>query len=216
MSLDISGILGAVRREVTVRDHDGRPARVLVATRVYPTSPDDLWDALTDPERIPRWFLPVSGDFRVGGHFAFEGNASGDITTCEPPTHLAVTWGMHGQVSWVDVTLAPEGAGTRLRLEHVAHVPEDMWDQFGPGAVGVGWEGALLGLDQYLGPGTPTVDPTTAAAWMATDEGKAFMRTASLLWRDAHVASGEDLSTATACASRVAAFYTGEDSPGGS
>ena len=30
---------------------------------------DDVWDACTNPERIPRWFLPVSGDLRLGGRY---------------------------------------------------------------------------------------------------------------------------------------------------
>ena len=41
------------------------------------------------------------------------------------------------------------GPTTRLTLEHIAHEDEEglkFWDQFGPGAVGVGWDLALLGL----------------------------------------------------------------------
>ena len=45
-----------------------------------------MWDACTDPERIGRWFLPVSGDLRLGGRYQLEGNAGGEILRCEPPT----------------------------------------------------------------------------------------------------------------------------------
>jgi len=30
------------------------------------------------------------------------------------------------------------GGGTQLRLEHIAHVQDDFWNQYGPGAVGAG------------------------------------------------------------------------------
>ena len=66
MKIDIASALGAVTREVASREHEGRPARVVVAARTYDTDIDDLWDALTNAERIPRWFLPVSGDLHLG------------------------------------------------------------------------------------------------------------------------------------------------------
>src|SRR5690349_16710857 len=64
MEFDIPRQIGAVTRKVETRLHDGQPARVVVATRTYDTTVDDLWDAVTSKERIPRWFLPVSGDLR--------------------------------------------------------------------------------------------------------------------------------------------------------
>jgi len=54
MTIDIGRLIGAVHREISAREYEGRPAHVLVATRVYNTTQDDLWDALTNPERIPR------------------------------------------------------------------------------------------------------------------------------------------------------------------
>ena len=135
MKIDIAATLGAVTREIASREHEGRPARVLVAARTYDTGIDDLWDALTNAERLPRWFLPISGDLRLGGRYQLKGNAGGEIRTCEPPRHLAVTWEYGGQASWVTVRLVEEAAGrTRLELEHVAHVDDKFWDQYGPGA----------------------------------------------------------------------------------
>jgi uncharacterized protein YndB with AHSA1/START domain len=97
MTIDVIRLIGAVTREVSAREKDGAPARVLVATRTYNTSIEDLWDALTSAERIPRWFLPISGDLKLGGRFQLEGNAGGEILQCEPPRRLGVTWGMQGQ-----------------------------------------------------------------------------------------------------------------------
>ncbi|HEX7241774.1 MAG TPA: SRPBCC domain-containing protein, partial [Longimicrobiaceae bacterium] len=108
LGIDIARQVGAVTRVVENRERDGRPARVIIATRTYDTTVDDLWDALTTPERIPRWFLPVSGDLRLGGRYQFEGNAGGEITGCVPPRHLAVTWEYGGDVSWVEVRLGED------------------------------------------------------------------------------------------------------------
>lgn len=209
MTIDVAGLIGAVTREITSREHEGVPARVLVAARTYATTQDDLWDALTNPERIPRWFLPISGDLRLGGRYQFEGNAGGEITGCEPPRRLALTWGI--PVSWVNIELSEHAdGGTLLRLEHIAHVPEEMWDQFGPGFVGVGWDEALLGLDQYFS-ADAVVDPKGAAAWLATDEGKSFVRRSSDAWGLASIAAGTEPGSARAAAERIRAIYTGEE-----
>ena len=118
--MDPSAVIDAVRREVRDTIHDGQPARMIVAERTYAAPPDDVWDALTNRERIPRWFMPITGELRPGGRYQLEGNAGGDITTCEPPRHLAVTWEFGGSVTWLDVYLVEDGDDTTVRLEHVA------------------------------------------------------------------------------------------------
>jgi uncharacterized protein YndB with AHSA1/START domain len=213
MKIDVGRHIGAVTREVSNREHEGRPARVIVATRTYDTTMDDVWDAFTNAERIPRWFLPISGDLRLGGRYQLQGNAGGEITQCEPPHHLAVTWEFGGNVSWVTVRLTEDArGGTRLDLEHIAHVPDELWDQFGPGAVGVGWDMALVGLAHHLETGA-AIDPQAAAAWPASDDGKAFVTRSSEDWSRASIAAGTDRDAATAAAKRTTAFYTGSEPP---
>jgi uncharacterized protein YndB with AHSA1/START domain len=212
MKIDIAATLGAVVREVASREHEGRMARVVVAARTYDTTIDDLWDALTNGERIPRWFLPISGDLRLGGRYQLQGNAGGEIRTCEPPRLLAVTWECGGDVSWVTVRLAEApGSRARLELEHVAHVDDARWEQFGPGAVGVGWDGAIMGLGRHLETGA-SVDPQEAMAWLGSPEGKDFMRRSSEAWCEASIASGTEPGAARAAAVGTTAFYTGEGS----
>ena len=207
MDIDIASNIAAVDRRVENRDHEGRPARVVVAGRSFPAPVTDVWDAITNPERIPRWFLPISGDLRLGGRYQLEGNAEGEITACEPPHHLALTWEFGGEVTWVDVRLAEEpGGGTRLRLEHGAHADDERWAEFGPGAVGVGWDLGLLGLDQHLSTGGSVEGGT----WMSTPEGKAFMRGSSDGWGQASIAAGTQEDAALAAAGRTAAAYTGD------
>jgi uncharacterized protein YndB with AHSA1/START domain len=59
----------------------------------YDTDIDDLWSALTDPERLARWWGRVEGDLRQGSEFrlstVWDGN--GRVDVCEPPRHLRVT-----------------------------------------------------------------------------------------------------------------------------
>lgn len=207
--MDPASHIRATSRIVETRDHDGRPARVVIASRSYDTTIDDLWDAITTEERIPRWFLPISGELRLGGRYQLQGNAGGTVTACDPPTHLGLTWEMGGQISWVTVRLSPEGnERTLLRLEHIAHVPDELWDQYGPGAVGVGWDSGLLGLDQLYDP-NPVVTPATAMTWLATDEGRAFLKGSSDAWGEASITSGTAPSAAREAADRTYAAYTG-------
>ncbi len=209
LNTDVLRYIGAVTREVQNRDHDGQPARVVVAACTYDTAIDDVWDAITNADRIPRWFLPISGDLRLGGRYQLQGNASGEITSCEPPRSLAVTWEFGGQVTWVHVRLTElSDGGTRLQLEHIAHVPDDLWKQFGPGAVGVGWDLGLMGLRKHLSTGA-AVDPKKAAEWLGSEEGKDFVHRSSDNWGRASIVAGTDEADALEAASRTTAAYQG-------
>jgi uncharacterized protein YndB with AHSA1/START domain len=209
MEIDTLSKAGLVARTLDTVDRDGRPAKRITATRTYPTSVEDLWDAVTNIERIPRWFLPVTGDLRPGGRYQLEGNAGGEVLECEPPRRFEITWEMGDDTSWVTVELTgdPGGDEAHLELRHVAHVPDEFWDQFGPGAVGVGWDGALVGLDLHLTSGE-AVDPDEFRSWEATAEGAAFMAASSAAWAEAAIASGVDPEVARGWEERVAAFYT--------
>lgn len=186
-------------------------ASAVTLTRAYDTSVDDLWDALTSKERIPRWFLPVEGDLWLGGKYQLTGNAGGTITSCTPPRHFAATWEFGGGTSWIDVKLHAERGQARLTLERTAII-EDHWNQFGQGAVGIGWDLAVTGLERYLASGA-AVDHATAEAWMGSANGKAFMSESGELWRAAHVASGADAASARERSDRTIAFYRGEIPP---
>ena len=209
MQFDIPRQIGAVTRTLENRLHEGRPARVVVAARPYDTTVDDLWDAVTNKDRIPRWFLPISGDLRLGGHYQLQGNAGGTITRCEPPRVVGMTWEFGGEVTWLEVTLEPiPGGRSLLRLEHVAHVPDPRWDEFGPGAVGVGWDTALLGLATHVATGA-AVDPREAMAWLGSANGREFVRRSSDDWCRASIDAGTDAAAARAAAARTTAAYTG-------
>jgi uncharacterized protein YndB with AHSA1/START domain len=207
--IDAKQHISEVRRTLGDRVVEAGEARVLTISQVYDTDIDDLWDVVTSAERIPRWFLPISGDLKEGGHYQFEGNAGGTITRCDRPRSYAATWEMHGMTSWVEVTLTPEGDGTRFQLDHIAQVGDDMWDQYGPGAAGVGWDSGLWGLANHLDDPDTAMNPENAAAWLASDDGKQFLRMAGDAWAEADIAYGTAPQDARARADTTYAAYTG-------
>jgi uncharacterized protein YndB with AHSA1/START domain len=211
-AVDVSHRIAASSRSIGTRTLDAGQARVLAITRRYQGPVEDVWEACTDPERLARWFLPISGDLRLGGSYQIEGNAHGTIERCDPPRSFAATWEFGGDVSWIDVSLAPDGDGTRFTLEHVAHVDDERWAQFGPGAVGVGWDSMMLGLTMHLESGA-SIDPAEAVAWTSSPDGVRFMTESSDAWRAASVAAGEDPDAAAAAAARTTAAYTGVEHP---
>ena len=205
----VTHLLRAVDRRVGAGVLAAGEARTVEVSQVYDATVDEVWDACTNAERIPRWFLPVSGDLKEGGHYKLEGNAEGTIERCDPPHGFDATWEFGGQLSWIEVRFSAEGdARTRFALTHIAHVDDGLWAQFGPGAVGIGWDLALIGLALHLGSGA-SVDPAEVAAWNASDEGRLFTRRSGEAWRDAHLASGIDpADAAEAAAARTIAAYT--------
>ncbi len=214
MTVDPVATAGLVTREVRSGSRDGAQTKIAIARRTYPTDQTDLWDALTNADRIPRWFLPISGTLEPGGRYQLEGHAGGVIERCEEPESFAVTWEYGPLMSWLEVTLTPAGDGTTLELAHEAHVDPDLWGQFGPGAVGVGWDLALIGLGQHIESRAP-VDPAEAAAFSISPEGVELIRRAAMDWADAAVGDGDEPAAAHEAAERTVGFYTTppEDDP---
>jgi uncharacterized protein YndB with AHSA1/START domain len=209
--MDHGNAFGAACREIQGRTRNEQPVRAVIATRLYATDCGDLWNALTDTKRLPRWFAPVTGQLQLGGQYQIKGNAEGSILKCDAPEEFEITWEFGGHVSWVRVLLTQEADETRMTLEHLIpkdEAAEDHWKQFGPGAGGVGWDLSLFGLDLHLDSGGQAIDQDQNDAWMASDEGKAFMRTSADRWREAHVGAGEDPGVAEAMARRTSEFYT--------
>jgi len=201
--------INSVERRVGSRTLDAGEAWTVVIARTYDAALEDVWDACTNPERIPRWFLPVSGDLRVGGRYQLEGNAGGAIESCEPPRSFAATWEFGGSVSWIELRLAEVAGGrTRFELEHIAPGDDEHWAQFGPGAVGVGWDLALVGLGLHLSSGA-AVDRDAGAAWSASEEGQQFSSLSSRRWCEAAIEAGDDPAGARSAAERTTRFYAG-------
>jgi uncharacterized protein YndB with AHSA1/START domain len=194
---DILLEVAAAARSVSRRGAEGSEEVAVTVRRTYPASVEDVWDALTDPERLGRWFAPVTGDLRAGGTFQVEGNAGGEIRRCEPPSRLTVTWG--GEVSVVDVRLTADAGGTTFSLEHT--VPLEIAGSGAGGLfVGPGWDAAVLGLAGFLA-GDVVEDPV---AWESAPEMQPFYARSIDAWVEVVTASGTATADEVAVATEVA------------
>ena len=84
------------------------------------------------------------------------------------------------------------------------------WAEFGPGAVGLGWDLGLVGLATHLATGA-AVAAGEGQAWAASPDGLRFTTAGSEGWYEADVASGTDPTVARGAADRTLAAYTGAD-----
>lgn len=210
--MDFDKVLDVAFRKVGRGERNGSPTHIVRGSRIYHTTQADLWSAVTEKERLRRWFGDVSGDLTFGGRFSIQGNADGDIVTCDPPKSLAVTWEFGGTTSWVRATIEEADDGVILTIEHELPTDtksEEHWDKYGPGAVGVGWELWLLTLNMHLcSGGKPSTE--AAAAWIETPQGKVAMQAMAEAWGNAHIVAGSPAKIAEGMAERTAKFYTGQ------
>jgi uncharacterized protein YndB with AHSA1/START domain len=126
----------------------------------YDTDIDDLWEALTDPGRLARWYGEVEGDLRPGGQFrtynaADDIEARGRVEACEPPRRLRLTsketdesyrrgQGVPPFDETIEATLTAEGDQTILVIE-VGGMPLDKIAFYG-----AGWQIHAENLASYL------------------------------------------------------------------
>lgn len=205
--IDIANQLKAIHREVGRRPAESGEVVSVLLQRSYDATIEDVWDAVTDPDRMKRWFLPISGELRVGGTFQLEGNAGGEILGCEPPRLLKVTFG--GPTSLVELRLSQDGdSDTVLELEHT--VPIEI-AQSGAGAlyVGPGWDGAIMALALFL-EGVVADDPVAAAN---SPQGQEFSRQSTQAWTTAVESSGTATPEEIAAAIEMSLAQFAPDTP---
>lgn len=102
--------------------------------------------------------------------------------------------------------------GAFLTLEH--ELPSDEkseahWEQYGPGATGLGWEMAIFGLDAHLS-SDGQLHLEAGAAWAEGSQGKITLRIWAEAWGEAHVRAGAPAQTARGMDERTTGFYIGE------
>lgn len=181
MGIDINGWIAGTEREVRARKISGETGHSSVSRRTYDSSAEDVWDAITSPDRLQRWFLPVSGDLKKGGKFQLEGHAGGDILECDRPRKLHLTWVAEDHPAQeVLVTLTADGDNrTTLELEHVSPGGGDDAVRHVL-AVGVGWDPALVAFGQYL-----AGEEMDKSFWFESEEAMDFTRKSVRAWAEA-------------------------------
>lgn len=128
----------------------------LVLTRTFAAPVEDLWAAITESERLGRWFCTWTGDPDTGPvdvTWAFEDGMPVEpyaVDECHPPHHLRVH-NVHddpAQVWTLDARLSEEGGRTVLTFAQVLTGAPPVTD------VGPGWEYYLDRLADSLRTGT--------------------------------------------------------------
>ncbi len=137
---------------------DGR--LTLVLTRTFDAPVEDVWAAITEPDRLGRWLGTWTGDpasGRVLFAMTFEGQEPpGDemeIRECTPPRRLAVTSRVGEQRWYLDVDLSEADGLTTLSFSQPDVDHEDSL------SVGPGWE---YYLDRLVAVETGGAPPETA------------------------------------------------------
>jgi uncharacterized protein YndB with AHSA1/START domain len=147
------------RRGVVTTEDDGRQR--LEFRRSWPDAIEDVWAALTEPDRLARWIGVYEGERRAGGTGTFAmthegGEAAGQPATileCDPPRRLGIQFEQQGAESMrLDLDLWAEDGRTVLRFV-----------QFFPAAAAVtdwalGWHWYLDKLAAEIDGGTPPTD----------------------------------------------------------
>ena len=140
------------RRGTVTRTDDGRQR--LEFRRSWPDPIEDVWSALTEPDRLARWIGVYEGERRPGGTGTFamtqeEGEHAGEPTTileCDPPRRLVIEWVQQDTDAWrIDLDLWVEDGRTVLRFVQDFPADADVTD------FAMGWHWYLDKLAAELG-----------------------------------------------------------------
>jgi uncharacterized protein YndB with AHSA1/START domain len=127
--------------------------------------PQIVFEFLTDPEKMVRWMgIRAELEPRPGGIYFLDPNGRdairGSYVEVVPHSKIVFTWGydkpghsVPAGSTMVEITLAPEGDGTRLRLVHRELPPEAR------GKHELGWTHYLERLRKISEGTDPGIDP---------------------------------------------------------
>jgi uncharacterized protein YndB with AHSA1/START domain len=127
---------------------------------VIPQPREVVWRAIADREALATWMFPNDFEPKVGHRFTFhvpaklEVKFDGLVVRCEvlectPPSRLVFSWAA-GELTGTTVTfrLEPEGAGTRVQLEHAGFDVTQPWGKQAVKGAEYGWANMLKKLTE--------------------------------------------------------------------
>ena len=136
----------------------------LTLKRRFNAAPEKVYTAWADPQKIARWFGPVSVkagseqasiDARIGGRYRISFNAKGTYNEVGgvyrevvPNRRLVFSWAWHStpeRESLVTISIKPEASGTLLTFLHEQFADETARDNHQRG-----WTEFLGKLESYL------------------------------------------------------------------
>ena len=134
-----------LRRQAATSSASAEPTPWVERETLVEATPEEVWEALTDEDRLEEWMAPeVELDPTEGGEITIrdgDDERSGTVETVEESERFAFTWSRPGEgESFVEFTLEPLPAGTRVT---VVETP------VGPTAAG-GWGPRLARLHRSL------------------------------------------------------------------
>jgi uncharacterized protein YndB with AHSA1/START domain len=136
----------------------------LTLTRRFSATPEKVYAAWADPQKLVQWFGPGSVeegsvkadiDLRVGGRYRISFRANGGYNEVagvyrevEPNRKLVFSWAWHStpeRESLVTISIKPEGSGSLLVFNHAQFLDEKARDNHQRG-----WTEFLGKLESYL------------------------------------------------------------------
>ncbi|MFD9666113.1 SRPBCC domain-containing protein [Rhodococcus sp. NPDC059968] len=107
--------------------------------------PAKVWRALTEPELLARWWAAGDIAAMVGHRFHLDmpgwGAVPCEVIEIEPERRFVYTFTENWTLVW---RLAPEGAGTRLFLDHSGFDLDDKRSRDAFERMGPGWRDTVL------------------------------------------------------------------------
>jgi len=135
----------------------------LTLKRHLNATPEHVYDAWTDAEKIAQWFGPggievvnAEADARIGGAFRIlmkspngeDHDVSGIYREVVPNETLSFTWAWRStpeRESFVTISIKPDGDGSLLTLTH-----EQFFDEVARDHHKQGWVGCLDKLERFV------------------------------------------------------------------
>ncbi len=195
---------------------DGQDGYAITLSATCDHALDDIWAALTKPNRLARWLSPVTGNLARGGRYEIAETAGGKIEVCEPKRRLSLTLKQGELKQQLEVTFNTEGKGkskcARISLAVRANkgeLPEGVWDAYGPATIAIGWEIVMAALLRHLD--APKEEPSAGyiASFAASAAGREFTHDAFTAWRKAAISGGENAAIMATPTSNALLFYNG-------